>query len=78
VKPPLVRTPPLAGNGLPGSCGGVLTRHLNATWCPSCPQPQTSPGAGAVVQCQPWYRDPLSTSNKTTSLSDAIELFVTP
>jgi hypothetical protein len=28
------------------------------------------------VQAQLWYRDPLSTSNQTTSLSDAIEFVV--
>ena len=31
-----------------------------------------------LVQVQLWYRDPQSTSNQTTSLSDAIEACVTP
>ena len=38
----------------------------------------TGPGAGAVVQAQLWYRDPLNTSNQTTSLSDATEFVVAP
>ena len=37
-----------------------------------------NPGAGAIVQAQLWYRDPVSTSNQTTSLSDAIEFCVSP
>jgi hypothetical protein len=35
-------------------------------------------GAGAVVQAQLWYNDPASTSNQTTSLSDAVEFGVAP
>ena len=35
-----------------------------------------NPGAGAAVQAQLWYRDPLNTSNQPTSLSDAIEFCV--
>ena len=30
------------------------------------------------MQIQFWYRDPLNTSNQTTSLSDAIEVGVCP
>jgi hypothetical protein len=40
--------------------------------------PLKDPGSGAVVQLQLWYRDPLNTSNQTTSLSDALELVVQP
>ena len=32
--------------------------------------------SAATVQGQLWYRDPLSTSNQTTSLSDAVEFVV--
>ena len=35
-------------------------------------------GAGAIVQAQLWYRDPVNTSNQTTSLSDALEFAVCP
>ena len=45
---------------------------------PVLPQAAQNPGAAALVQAQLWYRDPASTSNQTTSLSDAIEFFVTP
>jgi hypothetical protein len=57
---------------------GSFAQDLNALWCPSCPKPQKNPGAAAVVQAQLWYRDPLSTSNQTTSLSDAIEFVLGP
>jgi hypothetical protein len=33
--------------------------------------PGANHGAGAVVNAQFWYRDPASTSNTPTSLSDA-------
>jgi len=33
---------------------------------------------GSLVQVQLWYRDPLGTSNRTTSLSDALEFPVEP
>ena len=74
--PPLTRAGPLAGSGTPGSCDGAFAQDLNALWCPACPKPQKNPGVCATVQAQLWYRDPLSTSNQTTSLSDAIEFVV--
>ena len=78
VVPPVVRTGLLTGTGTAGVCDGALGLDLNALWCPSCPAPQKSPGAGAVCQAQLWYRDPASTSNQSTSFSDAIEFFVGP
>jgi hypothetical protein len=78
VMPPVVRTPTTAGVGTIGLCDGSFALDLNAHWCPSCPYPQKNPGFGAVVQAQLWYRDPASTSNQTTSLSDAIEFVVAP
>ena len=42
------------------------------------PKPNKNPGAGALVQAQIWYRDPASTSNQTTSLSNAVEFFGLP
>ena len=65
-------------SGTPGLCDGSFTQDLNALWCPACPNPAKNPGAGSVVQAQLWYRDPLNTSNQTTSLSDAIEFSVGP
>jgi hypothetical protein len=78
VVPPVKRCGLLAGTGTVGACDGSFAQDLNATWCSTCPYPQKNPGAGAVVQAQLWYRDPLSTSNQTTSLSDAIEFVVSP
>ena len=76
VVSPVVRTPTTSGVGTIGLCDGSFTLDLNALWCPKCPKPAKNPGAAAVVQAQLWYRDPLSTSNQTTSLSDAIEFSV--
>ena len=68
----------LPGIGTAGLCDGSFSQDLNALWCATCPKPAKNPGAGAVVQAQLWYRDPLNTSNRTTSLSDAIEFLVNP
>jgi hypothetical protein len=76
VVPPVVRAPIMTGIGTVAACDGSFAQDLNALWCPSCPKPGKNPGAGAVVQAQLWYRDPQSTSNQTTSLSDAIEFLV--
>jgi len=78
VVPPVRRAGLLAGSGTAGQCDGSFSQDLNALWCPSCSKPQKNPGGGAVVQAQLWYRDPLNTSNQTTSLSDAIEFCVGP
>jgi serine/threonine protein kinase len=40
--------------------------------------PGSNPGSGVLIQAQLWYRDPQSTSNQTTSLSDALEAGVCP
>ena len=45
---------------------------------PDLPQGAPQPGAGALVQAQLWYRDPDSTSNQTTSLSNALEFSAAP
>jgi hypothetical protein len=55
-----------------------MSQDLNALWCPTCPKPQKNPGAGTTVQAQLWYRDPLNTSNQTTSLSNAFEFVLCP
>jgi hypothetical protein len=78
VVPPVNRAGLLAASGTVGACDGAFTQDLNALWCPTCPRPSKNPGAGALVQAQFWYRDPLNTSNQTTSLSDAIEFSVAP
>ena len=78
VIPPVRRGGLLTGVGTPGLCDGAFSQDLNARWCPSCPKPSHNPGVGAVMQGQLWYRDPMNTSNQTTSLSDAMEWFVCP
>ena len=78
VVPPVRRAGVQAGSGTNGLCDGSFSQDLNALWCPSCPGSSKNPGAGSTVQAQLWYRDPLSTSNQTTSLSDAMEFFVAP
>ena len=77
VVPPLKRGGVVNSVGT-GSCGGGFAQDLNALWCSTCPAPQKNPGAGAVVQAQLWYRDPMSTSNQTTVFSNAIEFLVAP
>jgi hypothetical protein len=76
VVPPVKRTPLQSGAGSNGACNGFFSYDLNFHW--NVFKPQTQPGAGAVVQNQTWFRDPLNTSNQTTSLSDALELQVCP
>jgi len=78
VVPPVKRGGLLTGVGTAGNCDGSFTQDLNGRWCPTCPKPNQNPGAGATVQAQLWYRDPLSSSNQSTSLSDAIEFCVSP
>jgi hypothetical protein len=75
VVPPLTRGGLLAGTGTNGSCDGSFDQDLNALWTA---KPAKNPGAGTTVQAQLWYRDPLNTSNRTTSLSDAIEFALQP
>ena len=66
------------GLGTVGACDGSVAQDLNALWCPTCPKPALQPAPGSVLQAQLWYRDPQNTSNRSTSLSDAIEFCVTP
>ena len=78
VAPPLTRLRTLPGSGTQGACDGSFAQDLNAIWCPSCPSPSKNPGPGVLVQAQLWYRDPRTTSNQASSLSDAIEFCVGP
>ena len=78
VVPPVTRAGAQAGSGTLGLCDGSFAQDLNALWCPSCPKSAVNPGAGARVQAQLWYRDPESTSNQATSLSNGLEVEVCP
>jgi len=73
--PPVKRGAPITGRGAGRTCGGVFVHDLNARRTSG---PNRNPGAGALVQAQLWYRDPLNTSNQSTSLSDALEFSVCP
>ena len=75
VVPPVKRGGLLASTGTAGACDGAFTQDLNARWTA---RPFQNPGSGATVQAQLWHRDPMSTSNQTTTLSDAIEFTVRP
>jgi hypothetical protein len=78
VVPPRWRAGLLTGVGTVGACDGSFSQDLNGHWCSTCPKPLHNPGAGALAQAQLWYRDPASTSNQTSSMSDAIEFLVGP
>jgi hypothetical protein len=75
VVPPVHRTPVFDGVGTVGECEGTFSYDLNAHWTL---KPHHNPGPGVLLQAQLWYRDPQSTSNQTTALSDAIEAGVCP
>ena len=75
VVPPVRRGGLLAGTGTAGQCNGLIAQDLNARWQA---KPNHNPGAGATVQVQFWYRDPASTSNQSTTFSDALEFPVCP
>jgi hypothetical protein len=75
VVPPVSRAGLLSGTGTNGLCDGSFTQDLNARWTA---KPAQNPGSGTTTQAQLWYRDPMNTSNQTTSLSDAIEFLVGP
>jgi hypothetical protein len=76
VAPPVKRAGLLSGGGTAGACDGAFAQDLNAFWA-SAPAPK-QPAAGQQVSIQLWYRDPLSTSNQTTSLSEALQVTVCP
>jgi hypothetical protein len=73
--PPVFRGGTIVASGTSGVCDGSFQQDLNARWTA---KPAQNPGAGATVDIQLWYRDPFSTSNQTTSLSNAYEVSVQP
>ena len=73
VTPPVKRTGLQNGTGTIAACDGSLALDMNAYLRAN---PIKDPGLGAVVQIQLWYRDPASTSNQSTSLSDALEFVI--
>ena len=75
VVPPVVRTGFQSGTGTAGACNGSFQLDFN-TWMAA--HPTQSPAAGEQVSMQCWFRDPLNTSNQSTSLSDALTFAVCP
>jgi hypothetical protein len=75
VVPPVVRTGLQSGTGTAGACNGSFQLDFN-TWMAA--HPAQSPAAGEQVSMQCWFRDPASTSNQSTSLSDALGFAVCP
>jgi hypothetical protein len=73
VTPPVKRAGQLPKSGTKNQCDGQFSQDLNAHWNGNAGK---NPGPGTVCQAQLWYRDPFSTSNQTTSMSDAIEFYV--
>jgi hypothetical protein len=78
IRPPVKRAGPLTGIGTLGACDGSFVIDLNARWCPTCPKAGQNPGAGATVQAQLWYMDPLNTSNQASGFSNAVEFAIGP
>jgi hypothetical protein len=76
VTPPVMRAGLLTASGTPGLCDGSFAQDLTALWTANAAK---NPGAGATVQAQLWYRDPMHPVNsKNTSLSDGLEFPVMP
>ncbi len=79
VVTPVKRGGLLIGSGTAGQCDGIFSQDLNARWCaPHCPKWKHAPIPGQKMQIQNWYRDPASTSNQTTSLSNGLEVDICP
>ena len=75
VVPPVKRGSVLPKQGTNGACDGAFALDLNAFLQA---KPWKAPPPAIPVQLQLWYRDPQSTSNQTTSLSDALEFQMAP
>jgi hypothetical protein len=75
VTLPVQRTGLLTGTGTAGACDGTLQLDFNG-WMTAHPGKAPAAGASAYLQC--WVRDPLSTSNRFSALSDALRFGVCP
>jgi hypothetical protein len=75
VVPPVTRTGVLPGIGAPGTCAGVYQLDFNA-WMVA--NRQKAPHAGDTAYLQCWFRDPMNTSNRSTSLSSGLRFSVCP
>lgn len=75
AAPPVKRTGILSGAGTAGQCDGTLQLDFNA-WMSA--NPTSAPPPGTAAYLQGWYRDPFNTSNRTSSLSNALRVSVCP
>lgn len=73
VASPVIRTPILDGVGTNSVCDGLFALDFNAF---AAGLVLGAPAVGAQVQLQCWYRDPASSANLKTSLSNALEFTV--
>jgi hypothetical protein len=76
VVPPFMRAGLLPGTGTSGACDGSFAQDFNAYW--SGANPSKVPAVGQRVNLQLWHRNPINTSNQTSSFSDALELCAGP
>jgi polyhydroxybutyrate depolymerase len=76
VVPPVRRAGLLAAVGSPGACDGSFSQDFAEFWWNA--PPAKVPSAGSKAWIQLWYRDPMNSSNQTTSLSNALEVLVCP
>jgi hypothetical protein len=76
VVPPVKRVGGMSGVGTAGACDGAFSVDLNTFW--SSANPSKVPAPGQEVSLQLWFRDPLNTSNQTTSFSDALQFTACP
>ena len=75
VVPPVRRTPTQGSGGTSGACDGTFALNFNA-WMAA--NPGKAPEPAATTRMQAWFRDPASTSNRPTSLSDGLVFTVCP
>ena len=75
VLPPVKRSQLLIGGGNVGVCDGTFSLDLNMRWTS---KPAHVFPSGTTLYGQFWYRDPLNSSNQTTSRSDGLTWDVTP
>jgi hypothetical protein len=76
VKGPTQRTGTNNSNGTSGSCNGAFALNWNAYQAANPTSVGNPFSAGNHVYVQGWYRDP--PAPKTTNLSNAIDLTMTP
>jgi choice-of-anchor B domain-containing protein len=75
VTPPVRRTAIQSGGGTLNNCDGQFALDFNAFINAN---PAKAPTTTSPTQLQLWFRDPFSSSNQTTSLSNALQFTMNP